>query len=76
MQMEGGFQGRPNKLVDGCYSFWVGGLFPLLEAIMSRRQFEDDVGQKKPEVMQQISKCLLILTKHLFKKEISYTNNL
>ncbi len=76
MQMEGGFQGRPNKLVDGCYSFWVGGLFPLLEAIMSRRQFEDDVGQKKPEVMQQIGKCLLILTKHLFKKEISYTNNL
>ena len=23
MQLEGGFQGRPNKLVDGCCSFWV-----------------------------------------------------
>ena len=25
MAYEGGFQGRCNKLVDGCYSFWVGG---------------------------------------------------
>ena len=25
MRFEGGYQGRPNKLVDGCYSFWVGG---------------------------------------------------
>jgi protein farnesyltransferase subunit beta len=30
MQVEGGFQGRTNKLVDGCYSFWQGGLFPLI----------------------------------------------
>ena len=28
--LEGGFAGRTNKLVDGCYSFWVGGVFPLL----------------------------------------------
>ncbi|CAF1323134.1 unnamed protein product [Didymodactylos carnosus] len=32
MEFEGGFQGRTNKLVDGCYSFWVGALFPLLDA--------------------------------------------
>ena len=31
MRLEGGFQGRPNKLVDGCYSFWVGAVFPLLD---------------------------------------------
>ena len=30
MRLEGGFQGRTNKLVDSCYSFWVGGIFPLL----------------------------------------------
>ena len=30
----GGFRGRTNKLVDGCYSWWVGGLFPLLDDIM------------------------------------------
>ncbi|KAG7443637.1 terpenoid cyclases/Protein prenyltransferase [Guyanagaster necrorhizus] len=29
----GGFKGRTNKLVDGCYSWWVGGAFALLEAI-------------------------------------------
>ena len=30
--VEGGFMGRTNKLVDGCYSFWQGGAFPLLGA--------------------------------------------
>ncbi|KAJ7034695.1 terpenoid cyclases/protein prenyltransferase alpha-alpha toroid [Mycena alexandri] len=29
----GGFKGRTNKLVDGCYSWWVGGGFALLESI-------------------------------------------
>lgn len=37
MRFEGGFQGRTNKLVDGCYSFWVGGLFPLLDYVLRRR---------------------------------------
>jgi len=35
MALEGGFQGRTNKLVDGCYSFWVGGVFPLLYELMA-----------------------------------------
>eukprot|EP01084_Bolivina_argentea_P009041 16928_1 len=30
-RLEGGFQGRTNKLVDGCYTFWVGGTIVLLE---------------------------------------------
>lgn len=34
MRFEGGYQGRPNKLVDGCYSFWVGGVFPLLHKLL------------------------------------------
>ncbi|KAF3923766.1 hypothetical protein AA313_de0201189 [Arthrobotrys entomopaga] len=29
---EGGFSGRTNKLVDGCYSTWVGGCWSLVEA--------------------------------------------
>lgn len=29
--MEGGFMGRTHKLVDGCYSFWQGGVFMLLQ---------------------------------------------
>ncbi|KAG6828132.1 hypothetical protein H0H92_009086 [Tricholoma furcatifolium] len=29
----GGFKGRTNKLVDGCYSWWCGGAFALLESL-------------------------------------------
>ncbi|CAG5132348.1 unnamed protein product [Candidula unifasciata] len=32
-QLEGGFQGRTNKLVDGCYSFWQGATFPIIHMI-------------------------------------------
>lgn len=35
MRYEGGFQGRTNKLVDGCYSFWQGALVPLVQALIS-----------------------------------------
>ncbi|KAM7359519.1 farnesyl transferase beta subunit isoform 2-T2 [Cochliomyia hominivorax] len=35
MSYEGGFQGRTNKLVDGCYSFWVGATIPITQAIMA-----------------------------------------
>ena len=31
---EGGFCGRTNKLVDGCYSHWVGGSWSLIEAAL------------------------------------------
>lgn len=30
----GGFKGRTNKLVDGCYSWWVGGCFGLVEGLL------------------------------------------
>ncbi len=30
MGFEGGFQGRTNKLVDGCYSFWQGAIPALI----------------------------------------------
>ncbi|KAG8211468.1 CaaX farnesyltransferase beta subunit [Trichophyton interdigitale] len=32
---EGGFSGRTNKLVDGCYSHWVGGCWPLIQQALS-----------------------------------------
>ncbi|KAG7826941.1 hypothetical protein KL920_004939 [Ogataea angusta] len=35
--LEGGLSGRTNKLVDGCYSHWVGGLTPLLEIATGQR---------------------------------------
>ena len=31
---EGGLAGRTNKLVDGCYSHWIGGCWPLIEAAL------------------------------------------
>ena len=37
MRYEGGFQGRTNKLVDSCYSFWVGALFPIIAAITRQK---------------------------------------
>lgn len=37
IEFEGGFQGRTNKLVDGCYSFWQGGAIPILEIALKRR---------------------------------------
>lgn len=33
MAYEGGFQGRCNKLVDGCYSFWQGGAIAIMSAV-------------------------------------------
>ncbi|CAE8641653.1 unnamed protein product [Polarella glacialis] len=41
MSHEGGFQGRANKLVDSCYAFWMGGIFPLLHEAF--RQSGQDV---------------------------------
>eukprot|EP01133_Synstelium_polycarpum_P015404 gene15404-18268_t len=40
---EGGFQGRTNKLVDTCYTFWQGGLFPILEAYLPGAELVGDV---------------------------------
>ena len=37
MRLEGGFEGRTNKLVDACYSFWMGGLFSILHTILDSR---------------------------------------
>uniref|UniRef100_A0AC34FVV9 Protein farnesyltransferase subunit beta n=1 Tax=Panagrolaimus sp. ES5 TaxID=591445 RepID=A0AC34FVV9_9BILA len=31
MAYEGGFQGRSNKLVDACYSFWMAAIFPIVD---------------------------------------------
>lgn len=41
MTIEGGFQGRTNKLVDSCYSFWQGSVFNML--IMNGNQIKYSV---------------------------------
>ncbi|WEJ95113.1 CAAX farnesyltransferase (FTase) subunit beta [Yamadazyma tenuis] len=35
LNLEGGLSGRSNKLVDACYSFWVGGCYGLLESVLA-----------------------------------------
>ena len=45
MNYSGGFQGRTNKIVDGCYSYWVGGLFPIFDLIL-RKQGKEISGIK------------------------------
>ncbi|KAL4952057.1 terpenoid cyclases/protein prenyltransferase alpha-alpha toroid [Aspergillus filifer] len=35
---EGGFAGRTNKLVDGCYSHWVGSCWPLVQGALNGTQ--------------------------------------
>ena len=45
-QPEGGFQGRAEKLVDACYSHWVGGSFALIQAAV---QGEDSGGRRGGE---------------------------
>jgi prenyltransferase beta subunit len=53
MTFEGGFQGRTNKLVDGCYSFWVGALIPLIEAVERHKPTRDDQGEVHPFSMSK-----------------------
>lgn len=38
MSYEGGFQGRTNKLVDGCYSFWQAALFPVISELLESEE--------------------------------------
>lgn len=43
MNMEGGFQGRTNKLVDSCYTFWQGAIFPLLHEAFRQQGKENEL---------------------------------
>lgn len=42
LQVEGGFNGRSNKLVDACYSFWIGAVLAMLETITESELFNRD----------------------------------
>jgi len=43
MSYEGGFQGRTNKLVDSCYSFWQGGIYPILHKVFIQNNRHRDI---------------------------------
>lgn len=48
---EGGLSGRTNKLVDGCYSTWVGGCWALVEAALNGPQRESELGPENKGVV-------------------------
>ena len=45
---EGGFSGRTNKLVDGCYSHWVAGCFPIIRACLASGHAPKSDGSRLP----------------------------
>jgi len=58
MTFEGGFQGRTNKLVDGCYSFWVGALLPLIQAAQRQelaRKHEETADQQGEPIFDTVA---------------------
>lgn len=57
MPYEGGYQGRTNKLVDGCYSFWQGAI-PALLAHVVKDRYGDDVPYQCHQ--QQLQKYILL----------------
>lgn len=50
----GGFRGRTNKLVDGCYSWWCGGLFPIVESLLSERAAGSDKDGEEDEEEREL----------------------
>lgn len=40
----GGFRGRTNKLVDGCYGWWGGGMFGVLGGLLSEESSKKGKG--------------------------------
>lgn len=54
MSIEGGFNGRTNKLVDGCYSYWVGSLFNLI-SIGAQQQGKMELSSKVLSCMNTIA---------------------
>ena len=62
MIKEGGFNGRTNKLVDSCYSFWQGSIFNML--IMN----DKDLSYDSELLYDQLSLQVYILFACLNKK--------
>lgn len=52
-RVEGGFQGRTNKLVDGCYSFWQGGVFPLIQRLLANVNQQASMSYAKNKIIDK-----------------------
>nr|BAN21117.1 protein farnesyltransferase beta subunit [Riptortus pedestris] len=56
MSFEGGFQGRTNKLVDSCYSFWQAGAI----ALINLRLLSDELSKKYLNTDTWLFNCNLL----------------
>ena len=56
MSFEGGFSGRSNKLVDGCYSFWQGGAIAIASAMYKSTNTNDNTLEMDPWLEKQKEK--------------------
>lgn len=54
---EGGFAGRTNKLVDACYSHWVGGCWALVQAAVSDDEDTSDLWSRKGLIRYLLCCC-------------------
>lgn len=50
---EGGFCGRSNKLVDSCYSYWQGAIFPMIHSHLEMALDDDDIDEAQQQQQQQ-----------------------
>ncbi|CCW65129.1 unnamed protein product [Phytomonas sp. EM1] len=53
LSFEGGFNGRTNKLVDSCYSHWVGASFALLSA-------SDSYAKLRNVSQRELARCMAL----------------
>ncbi|XP_005106363.1 protein farnesyltransferase subunit beta [Aplysia californica] len=66
-RLEGGFQGRTNKLVDGCYSFWQGGIFPIIHMIMCTEDDDPNLSPGRWMFHQEaLQEYILICCQHCY----------
>lgn len=63
----GGFRGRTNKLVDGCYSWWCAGAFPVLRALMTS-DFPDQQESFDLFDRQALQEYILLVSQDLTSK--------
>ncbi|DAZ97616.1 TPA: hypothetical protein N0F65_002235 [Lagenidium giganteum] len=57
MPFEGGYQGRTNKLVDGCYSFWQGALPALLVDVLKQKYGTEQYQGHRKQLQKYILLC-------------------
>lgn len=57
MRLEGGFQGRTNKLVDACYSFWQGAVPSILAEYLDVRAPDGSQVYDEARLQQYILLC-------------------